>query len=98
MSAYEVSSFDVCAEGNERLRSYSEFILVAYVGARQSVKGIRQQWLDDIQACVRPDGFDYDAARKCVETVKLTPRDFKGAAGCSAYLYIRVPGAHFPVY
>ena len=95
---YEVSTVDICAEGNERLRSYSEFILVAHVGARQSVKGIKEQWRDDIQACMRPDGFDFDAARKCVDDAKLSPRDLHGANGCTAYLYIRVEGAHFPVF
>jgi hypothetical protein len=114
---YEVSTFDVCAIGFERLRSYEEFILTASINADTKGEDIRDQWLDDIEACMRPDGFDYDAARQAVETYwhdvvrplfdRNNPFNLeKGCDGigfdeekdCTAFLFIRVKGAHFPVY
>jgi hypothetical protein len=69
MTAYTVNNYDVCAAGYERLRSNSEFILHAYVDANSGIEDIRSQLLSDIQCCDRFDGFDYDAARQCVNTL-----------------------------
>ena len=63
---YIVNTFDDSAHGMERLRHQSEFILVAYPWEDSGLDDIRQQWLDDIQSCARPDGFEYDAARQAV--------------------------------
>lgn len=64
--AYEVTTFDVCASGFERLRSQDEFILLASIDAATDGDSLLEQWLSDIQSCERFDGFDYDAARAAV--------------------------------
>lgn len=63
---YTVNSFDDSASGMERLRYQSEFILLAYPHKDSDCADIRQQWLDDIQSCCHPDGFDYEAASAAV--------------------------------
>lgn len=79
--AYSLSSFDVCAPGFERLRSYSEFILSAPIYTASTLNEIVKALGDDIQACMRPDHFDYDAARAVVEELRaqLTPLFERGA-------------------
>ena len=68
--AYEVTTFDVCMPGFERLRNRDEFILVASVWYGMSKDDLLEQFNSDIQACERPDDFDSDAIRKLVtETV-----------------------------
>ena len=42
--AYEVTTFDVCVQGYERLLSYSEFILVAYIDADTKAPDLSEQW------------------------------------------------------
>jgi hypothetical protein len=65
--SYQVTTLDCAAEGMERLRDQSEFILLAYAsGADIAPDDILEQWLGDLQACERPDGFDYDAARLAI--------------------------------
>ena len=64
--AYEVTTFDVCRPGFERLRNRDEFILVASVWYGMSKLVLLEQFNYDIQACERPDDFDYDAIRKLV--------------------------------
>ena len=100
MSRYEVTTFDVCTAGFERLRSTSEFILVASVTPDTTRDDLVSQWMDDLQACDRGDNFDYDAARDCVRdfapqinTASVlryveAPAD-EDAEGCNAYLFIR---------
>lgn len=66
MPRYEVTTFDVCTQGFERLRSNSEFILVAYPNGRSGAGTLRKQWLDDLQSCERPEGFDYGAAKLAI--------------------------------
>ena len=101
---YTVNSFDVCAPGMERLRNRSEFLLVASIVPGTSAASLRQQWLDDIQACVRGDWFDYDAARQAVESAMRyyvrpafrrkrwnpfgVPSVRDGEESCMAYLFI----------
>lgn len=63
---YVINTFDDSAPGMERLRHQSEFILLAYPSTDSGLDDIRQQWIDDIQSCARPDDFDYDAARDAV--------------------------------
>lgn len=63
---YTVTTFDVCMAGNERLRNRSEFLLVGYVNPDITKTELTEQFMADIQACERPDGFDYDACRATV--------------------------------
>lgn len=63
---YSVATLDVCAQGFERLRSESEFILTAYVWAATPPESYLEQWLSDIQSCDRGEGFDYAEAEKTV--------------------------------
>lgn len=66
---YTVSGMDCAAEGMERLRDQSEFILLAYVdNANAGSADVWAQWLEDIDSCARPDGFDYLEARQAVRT------------------------------
>jgi hypothetical protein len=64
--AYTVTTFDDSADGMERLRNQSEFILLAYPASDSTPDDVLQQFIDDIQSCDRFDGFDYDAARAAV--------------------------------
>jgi hypothetical protein len=63
---YSVSGVDDAAEGMERLRDQSEFILVAYASGGESPAEIGEQWLRDVDSCGREDGFDYDAAEHAI--------------------------------
>lgn len=66
---YTVSGMDCAAEGMERLRDQSEFILLAYVdNANAGSADVWVQWIEDIDSCARPDGFDYLEARQAVRT------------------------------
>ncbi len=65
--AYTVTTFDLCVQGFERLRRHSEFILCAYPHAGETPSDLESEWLADIQACMREDGFDYDAAEAAVK-------------------------------
>ncbi len=118
MAKYEVSTFDVCASGFERLRSYSEFIVTASIDSETKGADLLEQWLSNVDACMRDDDFDYDAARTAIQTYydstvaplfahrvnpfNLEPgRDdigYDDDEGCTAFLFINVEGAHFPVY
>lgn len=98
---YTVTTFDVCVQGFERLRSESEFLLVATIGPRAGWRTLRNEWLADMQSCERPEGFDYDAARACVQayasalrrSIDGKPNPFGlesgGGAYASAFLYVR---------
>lgn len=70
-NAMRATTIDVCQPGFERLRSQSEFILLAHPREGDSPSDLKAEWLADIQRCERPDGFDYDAAREAVETFCL---------------------------
>lgn len=72
---YEVTSMDICCQGFERLRNQSEFLLVAYPDAKATPDSLMAEWLSDIQACARPDAFDYDAAESAVRTYVDGSRD-----------------------
>ena len=67
--AYEVTTFDVCMPGFERLRNRDEFILVASVWYGMSKLVLLEQFNSDIQVCARPDDFDYAAIRKLVTEI-----------------------------
>jgi hypothetical protein len=99
--AYEITSFDVCAQGNERLRNQDEFLLVASVWHDMTKDMLREQFIDDIQACERPEGFDFEACRvavnaavdgidmtRALQYVEPTAADDDGD-GISAYLFVR---------
>lgn len=66
MARYAINSMDCAAEGMERLRSQSEFILLAYPSAESTVADLREQWQADIDSCARSDSFDYSAARAAI--------------------------------
>lgn len=68
MPRYHVTSLDCSAEGAERLRSQSEFILLAYAGADTSPEDIFAALREDVDSCDRPDGFDFEAARDAIQT------------------------------
>lgn len=63
---YRVESFDVCTAGFERLRSYSEFILTTPVESDSNPDELLSELLGDVDSCMRPDHFDFDAARAAV--------------------------------
>ena len=58
---YEVTTFDVCAAGMERLRNQDEFILVSYIFADTDSADLLADWKADVQCCDRGDTFDYAA-------------------------------------
>lgn len=101
---YEITTFDVCVSGFERLRSQDEFILLASVDGETDSGDLLNEWLADIQSCDREDDFDYEAAREAVRAYyqanvhplfdrksnpfDLEPRTDDGE-GCNAYLFVR---------
>jgi hypothetical protein len=68
MSRYSVTTLDLCVQGFERLRSNREFILTAYPGQYSLPEEIVESLREDIQSCMRPDDFDFDAAREAVDS------------------------------
>lgn len=64
--AYTVNGIDDSADGMERLRSHTEVILLAYPHKGDSPSFLEQSWLEDLDNCAAPDGFDYDAAIACI--------------------------------
>ena len=72
---YEVASMDYCAPGFERLRNQDEFILCAYPAPGAGWRALQRDWLQDIESCDRPDGFDYPAARRAVRAYCSKLRD-----------------------
>lgn len=68
MARYHVTSLDCSAEGMERMRSQSEFIAIAYAGSDSTPEDIFAALREDVDSCEREDGFDYDAARKAIQT------------------------------
>lgn len=63
---YAVNSMDDSADGMERLRSQSEFILLAYPKVGETVETLRDEWIADLDSCMRPDGFDFAAAEQAI--------------------------------
>ena len=63
---YQVTTLDYCTPGFERLRSHDEFILNAYPAQGETGDDIRDELIDDLDSCMRPDGFDYEAAADAV--------------------------------
>ena len=66
--AYQVTTFDVCGAGFERLRTYEEFIVIACIDAETDSDDLLEQWQSDLQSCMRPDGFDYAAASEAIRS------------------------------
>ena len=98
--SYIVTTFDVCVPGFERLRSQSEFILVAAVWPDMSRQELIDGFEDDLQACGRSDGFRYGECRDVIRgyladvsmrrvLLYVEPADDDGGGGCSAYLCIK---------
>lgn len=67
---YEIASYDVCCSGNERLRSYSEFILVAPIRAESTLDELLESLNDDLRSCMREDHFDYDEAKRILTELR----------------------------
>lgn len=61
--ALRVMTLDICAQGFERLRTRSEFILVAYVSRGSTRASVAEQWRDSLQCCERREGFPWEQAR-----------------------------------
>lgn len=73
---YSVTGVDDSAEGMERLRDQSEFILIAYASDDSTPDDLAEQWSADIGATAQPDGFDYDAAESAVRTYCRESADY----------------------
>lgn len=69
---YEITTFDVCMSGMERLRNRDEFILLASVWHGMGKTDLRSQFIDDIQAVAREDDFDYEGCRNVVNAFMET--------------------------
>lgn len=65
---YSVTGVDDSADGMERLRDQSEFILIAYASGGEELAEISEQWIRDIDSTDRGGGFDYDAAELAVRS------------------------------
>lgn len=84
---YSISSFDVCVQGFEPLRSYTETLLPVPIGPEDTPETIREALHDELQSCMRPDGFDYEAAEKAINEFvdsELKPRKWPNAFGLEA--------------
>lgn len=104
---YTVNSYDVCTSGFERLRSRSEFILLASIGPDSTLPELVKELKQDIRSCERFAGFDYAAARGAVdawakeaESLFSKPNPFgleplseddEEGPWCNLYLYIQGP-------
>ena len=62
-----LTSYDVCVQGFERLRSRSEFILAIPVAAGMTADEVRDELNSDLQCCDRGPGFDWNAARAVID-------------------------------
>ena len=74
--AIVLNSYDVCVPGYERLRRNSEFILAIPVGPNDTRHDVYQALLDDVQACERPDQFDWDGCRQMLADAFGNPDRF----------------------
>lgn len=63
---YSVTGVDDSADGMERLRSQSEFILLAYASGGEEPAEIAEQWTRDLESTDRGDGFSYEAAESAI--------------------------------
>lgn len=101
MTAYRINTLDVCSSGFERLRSNSEFLIVAEVVHGVTQKDLLAMLLADVQCCDRPDGFDYHSCNNaiidCIETSvapfyaknSLNPFDVPEDSDCRLFLYMQ---------
>jgi hypothetical protein len=67
---YAVTGLDCSAEGMERLRDQSEFILLAYPGERYDMAPaeLAEDWICDMNGADCGDGFNYNAAEHAIRT------------------------------
>jgi hypothetical protein len=65
---YSVNSLETCADGFERLRSWREFILCAYVSPSKDTtpEELCEQWESDLGAIMRESSFDYGRATAAI--------------------------------
>ena len=63
---YSVTGVDTSADGMERLRSQSEFILLTYPAAESTPSDLAAQWLADMDSTDMGDGFSYTAAEHAI--------------------------------
>lgn len=76
MAAYRINGVDDSADGMERLRSQSEIILLAYPHEGDSPLFLQQSWLEDLDSCERPEGFDYAAADSAIRAYCRESADY----------------------
>lgn len=69
---YTVSGLDCSADGMERLRDQSEFILLADPSPSDpdeaTPAALCEQWIADLDSVMREDGFDYQQAESAIRT------------------------------
>lgn len=77
---YEISGVDDSADGMERLRSQSEFILLAYPGEQYDMTPaeLAAEWILDIQTHAQPDGFCYHAAEHAIREYASDSESYLG--------------------
>jgi hypothetical protein len=63
---YTVTGLDCSAEGMERLRDQSEFILIAYPAPDDTPESLCAEWLSDLDSVMREDGFDFEQAELAI--------------------------------
>lgn len=64
--AYHVTSLEVCRDGMERLRSQSEWILVAYGSGPNDGEAVKAAWRDE--SLYFPESWDSEAALAALES------------------------------
>lgn len=103
---YTVNSFDICCQGNERLRSKSEFILASTVFEGVKPEDIQDDMKAQMQNQSQPDGFDWDAFNASLEAFISdqieghaslfdgieNPADHGDDEGVSLFVYMTGPG------
>ena len=73
---YSVSGMDSAAEGMERLRDQSEFILLAYPAPDSTPESLADEWAADLDSVARPDGFGFDLAESVVRAWAAANADY----------------------
>lgn len=74
--SYRVTSWDICVQGFERLRSYTETLLAVPLSPDMTMENIKEALVEDLQICERPEGFNYNKARNVLTNFveRLQPR------------------------
>jgi hypothetical protein len=88
---YSVTGLDCSAEGMERLRDQSEFILLAYPGADTTPDDLAADWIRDMDSSDQGEGFDYDAAEQAIRAyvIEATESGYLGVSLAENAAYLR---------